>query len=419
MANTIINGGASPYPKTVGPAAIASFSDGAQDAPLKSLTFNIEPVQDLHGYDYPWPAGGGKNLLLPYQRTVTASGVIYSVAADGKITLNGTATGSTSFTIWPSASGATVPTEGYYTVSLYGATNGKVNGATAATQSLAAGAIPSVFSITVTSGTAYNESFYVQIEQGRTATYYSPYSNICPISGWTQVKVTRTGKNILDHTLIENKGFDTDTGVRFNHPLRLSNIPIMVVGGKDLTVSINTGFYMATAMTYDKDGNYLGVLSIPWSVGPCVYHLPSNARYFTVNFKKTDDSACSPSELQVQIEYGSTATSYEPYQGKTYSVTFPTEAGTVYGGTLDVVRGKLNVKPYYASYSGQTLVGPWISSHDKYVAGATPTTGAQVVDMGAAGTDYDVTPKTIKTLLGTNNIWADAGEMSIEYVAVS
>ena len=38
-----------PEVKTVGPAAIASFSDGAQDAPLKSLVFNIEPVQSGSG----------------------------------------------------------------------------------------------------------------------------------------------------------------------------------------------------------------------------------------------------------------------------------------------------------------------------------------------------------------------------------
>lgn len=49
MANTIINGGASPYPKHVGPAAICSFSDGAQDAPLKSLAFTIEPNQSGSG----------------------------------------------------------------------------------------------------------------------------------------------------------------------------------------------------------------------------------------------------------------------------------------------------------------------------------------------------------------------------------
>ena len=42
---------------------IASFPDGADGLPVKDLTVAIEPVQDLHGYDKPWPAGGGKNRV--------------------------------------------------------------------------------------------------------------------------------------------------------------------------------------------------------------------------------------------------------------------------------------------------------------------------------------------------------------------
>ena len=29
--------------------------------PLESLELKMEPVQDLHGQEYPYPAGGGKN----------------------------------------------------------------------------------------------------------------------------------------------------------------------------------------------------------------------------------------------------------------------------------------------------------------------------------------------------------------------
>ena len=43
--------------------SIASFTDGADNVPVKDLTVAVEPVQDLHGYDNPWPAGGGKNLF--------------------------------------------------------------------------------------------------------------------------------------------------------------------------------------------------------------------------------------------------------------------------------------------------------------------------------------------------------------------
>ncbi len=92
------------------------------------------------------------------------------------------------------------------------------------------------------------------------------------------------------------------------------------------------------------------------------------------------------------------------------------EAGTVYGGTLDVLNGVLRAYPYYASYNGETLTGEWISDRDVYTAGSTPTIGAQVVDMSGIGTDYQLTPKQITALDGVNNIWSDAnGEMSAQY----
>ena len=43
--------------------AIATFPDGADNFPVKDLKVWIEPVQDLHGYDHPWPEGGGKNIF--------------------------------------------------------------------------------------------------------------------------------------------------------------------------------------------------------------------------------------------------------------------------------------------------------------------------------------------------------------------
>lgn len=49
MANSKINGGASPYPKTAGPAAIITITDGAENTPLKSAVVNIEPVQSGSG----------------------------------------------------------------------------------------------------------------------------------------------------------------------------------------------------------------------------------------------------------------------------------------------------------------------------------------------------------------------------------
>jgi len=70
-----------------------------------------------------------------------------------------------------------------------------------------------------------------------------------------------------------------------------------------------------------------------------------------------------------------------------------------------------------ASYAGETLPGEWISDRDVYVAGTTPTTGAQVVYKLATPITYTLTPQEITSLLGTNNLWADTGDSEVEYRA--
>ena len=54
LTPTILNA----FPTDIASGSIASFSDGADNLPLKSLVVNINPVQDLHGQESPYPAGG-------------------------------------------------------------------------------------------------------------------------------------------------------------------------------------------------------------------------------------------------------------------------------------------------------------------------------------------------------------------------
>jgi len=89
------------------------------------------------------------------------------------------------------------------------------------------------------------------------------------------------------------------------------------------------------------------------------------------------------------------------------------EPGTVYAGSADIVTGDIKAAPYYASYNGETLVGPWVSSMDVYDPEGTPTTGAQVVDLGGTMTDYHITGQDIITLVGDNYIWSDSGDVTI------
>lgn len=43
---------------------------------------------------------------------------------------------------------------------------------------------------------------HFQLEEGQTATSYAPYSNICPISGWTEVNVNHSDADMTNPTTI-------------------------------------------------------------------------------------------------------------------------------------------------------------------------------------------------------------------------
>lgn len=92
-------------------------------------------------------------------------------------------------------------------------------------------------------------------------------------------------------------------------------------------------------------------------------------------------------------------------------------AGTVYGGTLDVTNGKLTVThASIASYAGEAINEPWLSSMDVYTAGGTPTTGAQVVYPLTTPIEYTLTATEIALFSGVNNLWSSGGDTTLTYV---
>lgn len=59
-----------------------------------------------------------------------------------------------------------------------------------------------------------------------------------------------------------------------------------------------------------------------------------------------------------QLELGSTATAYEPYtSGTTTTVSWQSEAGTVYGGSDEIVGGELTVNKAGATFDGSDMTG--------------------------------------------------------------
>jgi hypothetical protein len=239
--------------------------------------------------------------------------------------------------------------------------------------------------------------------------------NVRPISGWTGAEVTRTGANVW-HEEWEAGSIDSSTGENMATAgiIRTKNyIPVL----PDTKYFAHFGNYPdgnVKTRFYDSSKNYIGYMQKSnTAVAPNnPFVIPTNAYYLRFQFANTYGTTYNN---DISINYPATDTAYHAYQGETYIIDL---GGTRYGGTLDMTTGKLTVTHgQIASYAGEALPGEWISDRDVYSAGATPTTGAQVVYKLATPIVYDLDPVTVTTLLGTNNVWADTGDSTIKYIA--
>ena len=292
-------------------AIVTFFTSVAK--PIKNLIIHLQPIQDLHGYSSPWPAGGGVSKCPSFANgTHTTTNGLTVTIQDGEITINGTASGSGYYE--EAIESTVMPADAYVSfnnpVGTYNMAYVFINGNTqVAAPSTApanatkqptglSGATVNKLRIYCNAGTYDNFKMSPIVHDGSTPQAWQPYANICPITG-------RTGANVY----------------------------------------------------------------------------------------------VSPTENVADAT--------------TYAVDWTSEAGTVYGGTVDIVSGALKARPYIASYTGETLVGPWVSSMDAYTPGGTPTAGAQVVDLGGTETETQLTAQEVMTLVGTNNVWSDSGDVTV------
>ena len=181
--------------------AEASFSDGAE-ASLVECEIGIVPTQDLHGYSKPWAGGAGKNKLENTATTTSRNGLDFTVYPDGSVLVNGTATASTELVLNTNA----VPTEGNYIitgcpedgtsttywlnykVTINGVSNWRQEYGSGRTENNAT--IQNVGIYIYNGAVIDNLMFYPMIRESTAPSGFEPYSNICPISGHTDVTVT-------------------------------------------------------------------------------------------------------------------------------------------------------------------------------------------------------------------------------------
>lgn len=270
------------------------------------------------------------------------------------------------------------------------------------------------------------ENLVVDIEPVQSGTGDPSPSNVRPITGWNGVKVTRCGKNlwkrvsnsypVSSYGITYSLNADGSIHVQGTASGQSNNYPIASNG-----MSVYAGTYTMSVKTTDPNIHFIfgggnGTSGVAYTdmVNGSVKTFTTAGGTTGHNIIRINSGATVNGDIYIQLEEGSTATPYEPYNGVTVTIDL---GQTVYGGTLNPLTGVLTAYPYYASYNGETLTGRWISDRDKYVAGTTPTIGARVVDMSGTGTEIQLTPHQIRSLYGNNTIFADTGNVALEYWA--
>ena len=242
-------------------------------------------------------------------------------------------------------------------------------------------------------------------------------SNPYVIGGFTGINVIHAGVNLWDEQwACEKKDISTTTGnlipsssaYYFRSLNYIPVTPNTTIYNYNIAVSGNYRFFF-----YDQNKDYLSYISKPSNA---TVSIPNNAYYMLFRFRATAQTIY---ENNISINYPSTDTDYHAYNGQTHHVPF---GQTVYGGELVLQEGqndKLIPWEYIASYNGEVINEPWVSSMDAYSAGTTPTTGAFVCYPATLPTEITLPTKTvIPTLLGANNIYHDCnGDTDVTYRA--
>ena len=292
-------------------------------------------------------------------------------------------------------------------------------------------------------------------------------SNIRPISGYTDVNVTRVGKNLLDPAYRTEYGTNTidyykDAGDLL---LKANTTYVFSVSQRNGEMSIHK------KLTNEK-------IAYIYSNTVLKYTPTEDVRVrFNVYFSSSLPAPSGGlSAVTCQVEVGTEATEYEPYNSA--STSYPISLGqTVYGGVLDVVSGngdntlrhiivpndtpvnlrssgdgvnryvasiyELRTEQYKAmennagvliaskltkgnGYSGTSPYLAFLDVGNLYFTVPNTMTdadasslvrGMELVYELETPTEIQLTPTEVKSLLGANNVWSESGTVEVEYRA--
>lgn len=297
--------------------------------------------------------------------------------------------------------------------------------------------------------------------------------NVRPITEWTGAVIKRTGVNVWDEKW-ENGYITILGGLVYDSGYIRSKNYIMVSPGASYYCKTN-GHPMYVCQ-YDSNKQFISNSREGYT--DRVITVRQDCHYIKFNMGGTYGGTYNN---DLAINYPSTATSYEPYQGNQISVAFPSSAGTVYGckitlnpdktGTLAVIyegailNGTHNVSLEVHQGHNRFIVRNVFTHPTTYTkkqissifAYNTAPLGAnninnvfaangkscyirydEITSIDAFNSYFTENPQTfvvelndpiiyqltaeqvsgiLETLYGTNNIWSDTGDTTVDYVA--
>lgn len=377
----------------------AHITDALTKAAL-SVLVSIEPIQDLHGYSNPWPAGGGANKLSPH----LYSGIAYNPTVGNTVTLTDapqqfTDNGNGVFTLvttstWREYSIVVPLVEGndyhlkfqFSSTGQGGISNGYLDSdykilektnSTDANQSYD-------YNMGPPEGAAY---YYIVITNRGTASAtltltepsitigttspasWTPYSNICPISGRTGLSVyVSPTQDVADAT---------------TYAIDWTSEAGTVYGG---TVDVVTG-----VLTVDRASVDMGTLN--WAYGSAY------GGYF------------NSQDIKNLV-----ADTYECLSDRFKNIPMSSTAITNNDWAVGI-----NCNGAGSAITGAAAKGAVVATCKQYTDAATFKTamsGVQLCYELATPLTYQLTPQEVQMLLGENNIWSSSGDtVSVTYYA--
>jgi hypothetical protein len=216
-------------------------------------------------------------------------------------------------------------------------------------------------------------SLIVDIEARQEGSGTPSPDNVRPITGFSSAKVSRTGKNLMPYPYADTT--KTVGGLTFTD----NGDGTITANGTTNSTAIFILHNSTTWIPLPK-GTYT-LSGCPAGGGQNIYRIhaqlqPTPAQDFgnSATFLETDMAKLTTGAIYIaiapgvtvnnlvfkpQIEYGSTATTYEPYNGNTYTVAF---GQTVYGGSYDANSGKVSLT--WFSYLAKDM--NWVLGNRNY-----------------------------------------------------